>query len=529
MEDKMRTKIISPDELDVLATVPQSVDNQCVPKVVFDRIKGNTSLKTLLDQVLGGNRENDAEELWEFQKREYNRSLVFSKQIVVNRSSFWNTPVLIQSALNPEENDGLAKLINQRAIIPYLFAETQFEQLPSTGFGVIGGEAIKRLTSTLDEIVCVRLAETESDNKTKVLGMEEVFRSQIFSPITAGTERQHKAQAIARALLEKVGPTTQEEVEALSQEILSVAKFAWDSVGEGKDVRRNHLYLHKIVAEGTNTAEGIYRADTFTFYIKQWLDAIYNCNLPNFLGALSFVPQDFPTPLDLGMSWALTNKKPQLLQGDSLRLEDIVEQAKSHNTWKAWESFQTQAGLCIPDPHLLTHTDIYEIRQWPEWVYLMGRLDTFLDKFGETYDKEMQEGYQEFNKKLSSWWLEKHADDRHRFADAVGKVYKIGRWTLGYILTAFGVIPVIPDRSIPVPNLDSEFIQGVVEIGLYIVDKGRIDWKRSQNIRRVKQAMVIKSEEIRSIWTALRILYPSLPETLPGSGNSDLSVEEGAD
>jgi hypothetical protein len=525
----MRTRIISPDELDILATVPQSVDNQCVPKTIFDRIKGNTSLKALLDQVLGGNRENEAIELWEFQKREYNRSLVFSKQIVVNRSSFWNTPVLIQSALDLQEIDGLANLINQKAITPYLFAETNFEQPPSTGFGVIGGEAIKRLTSVLDEIICVRLAETEGDNKTKVLGMEEMFRSQIFAPITAGTERHHRAQAIARALLEKVAPTTQEEIEALSQEILSVAKFTFDTVGDGKDIRRNHLYIHRIVAEGTKPEEGIYRTDKFTFYVKQWLDAIYNCNLPNFLGALSFVPQDFPTPLDLGMSWALTNKKPQLLQGDNLRLDDVVEKAKSFNTWKAWDTFQAQADLCIPDPHVLTHTDIYEIRQWPEWVYLMGRLDAFLDRFGETYDREMQEAYQGFNRKLSSWWLQKHADDRNRFAVAAGKVYKIGSWIVGYILTSLGVIPVIPDRGVPAPNLDSEFIQGVVEIGLYVLDKGRIDWKRSQNIRRLKQAMVVKSEEIQSVWSALRKLYPSLPETLPGYGNLDLSVEEGAD
>ncbi|RJP52128.1 MAG: hypothetical protein C4583_07310 [Anaerolineaceae bacterium] len=525
----MRTKIISPDELDVLATVPQSVDNQCVPQKVFDRIKGGSSLRSLLDQVLGGKIEDDAKELWEFQKREYNRSLVFSKQVVVNRSSFWNTPVLIQSALDPNEIDGLVKLIKQRAITPYLFTENNFEQMPATGFGVIGEEAIKRITSVLDEMVCVRLAETDSENKEKVLGMEETFRAQIAGPILAGTERNRKAQSIARALLEKVGSPAQEEIEALADEILSVSRFAFNALGDGKDVRRNHLYMQKIVAEGTKPEQGIYRTDKFTYYIKQWFDAIYNCNLPNFLGALSFVPQDFPTPLDLGMTWALTNKKTQLLQGDDLYLKDVVERAKSFNTWKAWESFQAQAGLCIPDPHLLTHTDIWEIRQWPEWVYLMGRLDTFLDNFGEAHDKEMWEGYDNFNGRLSGWWLQKHAEERTRFAVAVGKVYKIGTWVLGYILTQFGVIPVIPDRLAEVPNLDKEFVQGVVEVGLYVLDKGRIDWKRSQNIRRMKKELAIKTDDVRSVWEALRTLYPSLPETLPGSGNLEISVEEGAD
>jgi len=120
----MSTKIYNPDVLDTLATAPQCVDNQYVPEKLFKQItKRGKSLKQVVDRILEehgsdpftGPRDEDAKILLRTQRNEYNRSLIYARQVVVNRAAFWNSAALVVSELT-DDVECLAELIRNQSI-----------------------------------------------------------------------------------------------------------------------------------------------------------------------------------------------------------------------------------------------------------------------------------------------------------------------------------------------------------------------------------------------------------------------------
>lgn len=523
----MKTTIKSPDFLSRITTVPQCVDNQFVSEKFFSQIAGRTTLKGILEDLLKGKTNKLLKSYQQTTQVEYKRSLLFSQQVVLNRNAFWNNPLLISSVLGSDRS-GLIALLSENSIVPYLFDETSFEQEPKFDILSKGREAVESLTKdpNLPEMICVRLGGDDAEeNKEAISKLTEDFRSQLSDFLNADNVRE-RSQKIALALLgeeDRLAPTD-EKIITLAKRLEDLAEF----VRKHKP-SRNTLYKNFVTLSETSPSDGLYRTDPMTFEMKLWIDLIYNSNLPKHLDVLTFVPSGFPTPLDVGLIWTVKRKAALASEGGGV-LEDIAERAKTQATWKAWDIIQKQAGLSIPSPAELTHLDVVEIRRWDEWKSMMREMEKYIDApLTEAGTKSFFTSYDEFLKKLSNWWLGKNENARRDWASGVARLYRFGRWFVGILVVANQVFPILPPSNIDLPPLpDDKDVKVIIENGLYLFDRARTDWRRTQIIRNIKREQNLNRDELNRVWESIRKLYPALPDTYPGHDMSGkIATEEG--
>lgn len=525
----MKTTIKSPDFLSFLTTVPQCADNQFVSRKFFSQIAGHTTLKEILEGLLKKKTDHLLESYQQTTQVEYKRSLLFSRQVVLNRNAFWNNPLLISSVLGSDRS-GLITLLAENSIVPFLFDETSFEQEPKFDILSLGREAVESLTKdpSLSEIVCVRLGGDDAEENKKARDdFTEDFRNQL--DFLNRDNVRERSQKIATTLLGEEGhypAPTDERVNALAVRLESLA--GW--VRENKP-SRNTLYQNFVTLPDTPPSDGLYRTDPLTFEMKLWMDLIYNSNLPKHLDVLTFVPSGFPTPLDVGLIWTVKKKVALAIEGGGV-LEDIAERAKTQATWKAWDTIQKQknAGLSIPSPADLTHIDVVEIRSWDEWKNMMKEMEIYLEApLNETGTKNFYTSYDGFLKRLSLWWLGKNENSRRDWASGVAKLYRLGRWFVGLLVVANQVFPILPPSGVDLPPLpDDKDVKVIVENGLYLFDRAQTDWRRTQIIRNVKREQNINRDELNRVWQSIRKLYGELPNNYPGHDMSGkIATEEG--
>jgi len=515
----MSTNIIVPDELDRLATAPQCVDNQFVPYDLFKRLnKKKKTLKEVTDRILeehGGDpfldvKDEDANLLLVTQRNEYNRALIFSRQVIVNRAAFWNTPALVVSELT-DDVDALAELIKNRRIVPYLYKEDAFDDPPKK-FGTIFGErAMNRLLTAIgtETVNCVRLALSKRENEIRTDILSKRFRTELIDPIKRGND--DALEQIAYILLPE--NVDQEEFNAMKEKIRKMARKI-DNLAEKQPIGREDVYKAFITVPETNPAHGLYRSGRFVFEIKKWVDAIYTSNLPDALGILTFAPEEFPTAYDLGMSWSLGRKVRQNYAGSDM-ITEVIDRTKSQAILSLWNEFQKGANLILPSPDQLTHHDILEIRELGAWEIMMTNLENFVDMQCES--TIMVESFAQFNRALSSWYLKKTDDDRLRtaekFAIGIGRIYQLGEWMVGMLYGQDGqAIPILPSLGVKPPDLNANDLRFGIEAGLFFINQRGINWRRSQLIQRMEHQLVVGVEDVRKLIDQITTVFP---ETVP--------------
>ncbi|MEH0575668.1 hypothetical protein QBA54_14495 [Streptomyces sp. B21-108] len=509
-----------------------------MPPEVFVDIAGKRPLNEILESILAGVAGPHVAKYDQIQRTEYFRSLLYSRQVVVNRATFWNSPLLISSTLG-RDRDALIKLIADEIITPFLFREAEFDERPRFDVLSKGEDAAKSIASdpSLSEMRCVRLGGADSgENNRKTAEMAVAFRSQISDPLLHD-DPSSKFIDISRILLNS-GGTDSRRVEALASELHGLAEWTRD-----KRPDRNDVYKYCITM-GDDPAIGLYRSDgrrrwwpwrkngQFTFELKKWVDVIYNSNLPRYLGSLTFTPQGFPTPLDLGLSWALTFRErvePLAAPAEPV-LEDILCHARERATWRAWDSIQQNANLAIPSPHELTHADIVAIREWPEWTAMMDSLEANMDQpLNVEVVVDFQAAYDAFLQRMSQWWLTKRAVVRERYASGVAKVYRIANWVIGVVRVGNAVFPILPPFGMALPPLPpGDAVKVTVETGLYLFDSGRVNRRRTQLVGGMQTTQTVTREHLLQTERTLRDLYPALERTnYPGRDQyQPLATEE---
>lgn len=520
----MHTKIIPPQALDPLATAPQCADNQFVPQKIFQRISnGKTTLKNIVDRILlehgndpfVGVKDKDASLLLTTVKTEYNRALIYSKQVVANRNAFWNSPTLIVSELS-NDVENLAVLIEQGVIVPYLFQESSFDQPPARFDISLGEKAMKRLCDKLAgvQVRCVRLAPNDVENEEQT----KAFSSRFIGEFTrlVNYEERDTINRLTQILLPEQADRQVEQ--ALKQKVQGLADWM-DQTKRQQIVRREDIYQQYIVIPRTPTSHGIYRSDPLTFELKKWIDAIYNSNLPDALGILTFVPEGFPTAYDMGMAWAIGKKAKKENTGIGL-IEEVVDRARRETTWKQWNIYQKNASLILPSPDQLSYGDILEIRELNMWHSMMVALEKFINPVSSEgkfeynyYAREMWEAFSDFNNALSSWYLKKTEGQRllksEKYALAIGRVYQYGEWMVGLLFGKDNAIfPVLPPRGVQPPPLDKEEIRFGLEAGMFLITKKGIDWRRSQLIQKMDRELVVKTDEVKKMIEQIVQLFP---------------------
>lgn len=540
----LRTKIIEEDDLSGIVTVPQCVDNQFVTEKLFKRmVKEKRPLLEILNQAIREqsddpsvpHKDPDARELWESQKAEYNRALLFSRKVVINRAAFWNTPVLIAASIG-SERDEFSELLWNGTIIPFLLSEKKFDEVPKDFSVIYGEKAIQSIAEFLAglgnvrkeqkfDVTCVRFRKDDDENEDRLTIFFKRFREELQSPISAGNKRDYFLERLAKTLL---STEDQQEIDNFKPILFGVVKEINQWLVGGKGVNREDLYKTWICQPDTLPAVGQYRDDGYTFALKKWFDALYCANLPSSIGALTFVPRDFPTAFDLGVSWQLGQNKKQV-GGSRDVFDEVLGRAKNDESQRLWKSFQEQSELVIPSPHELTHKDILEIRSWNIWDEMLTKLDLYID--GSISADEMLGVYRYFNEVLGQWWLNKdkgrREDTAERFSVAVGRVYQLGKFMFGLLRTLAGDIPILPREGTDIPDLDKDNTRWGVEVGLFVIGKWGIDWRRTQLIQRMKNEMKVSSDEVRKSVHELIRIFPELAEKLPKIKPSDFAEAEG--
>jgi len=535
----MPTNIIKPDDLDSLATSPQCIDNQFIPQALFERLtKKNKPLKQVIDRILeehGGDpflgpADKDANLLLRTERNEYNRSLLYSRQLVVNRAAFWNTANLVVSALS-DDVEGLSELICNGAIVPYLYKEDTFEQPPENFDLLLGEKAMNRLIGKLGTrtIKCVRLSPSRNDNDAQTKALATRFRIE-FTKILEIDYRDQVNNMLQILLPENV---SDDIISGLNQQVLEVANKV-DVEKRNQFVGREQLYQWFIVEPNTKVSHGYYRSGPFVFTIKKWVDAIYNSNLPDALGILSFVPEGFPTAYDLGMVWSLGKKKKKIFTGSEM-IDEVVDRARNEVMWRGWNVFLKNANLmCLPAADQLTHKDLIEIREFNAWQQMMKTLDIFLDPIsvGGKFDynnsvAEMFAAFEQFNRALSAWYLKKtdydRANNAEKYAVGIGRVFQFGEWMVGLLFGPDGlVMPILPSPGVKPPDLDQENIEFGIEAGLFFVNEKGINWRRSQLVQRMGSELKVHTQEVRSMIEQIITLFPESAPYLKPSLTSEM-------
>lgn len=525
----MATHIIEPRELRNLASVPQCIDNQFIPANVYRKIAGNQGLREILETLLAGGTSAQVKQYLQQQKLEYLRSLIFSRQVIVNRAAFWNTPLLIQSALGPDRQ-GLVTLLAQEDIVPFLFQEEAFDDAPNFHVLPKGRDAARTLAndSSLSSLSCVRLGGPDNDaNKRQAGAIASEFRGSLSSPLRRD-DKEERLKDLARILLSansgrrRLSKTHIEQLASRLQELASMTN--------NENPNRDAIY-NAFITIGDDPSIGLFRDDAFTFELKQWIDVLYNSMLARFIGVLTFVPDGSPTPLDLGVEWALTSRehaRPLATPAGGV-LGEIVKCAQSRATWKAWDAVQKQADLSIPSPHQLSHTDVVDIRAWSEWETMMSHLANHLDRPLDAQNIALfQDAYKEFQKRLSVWWLNRNKSARKKWASGAATVYRVGSWMLGLLQVGTDYFPILPppDSHLPPNFFSGAPIKLAVETVLYVFQRGQVDWKRTQVVRELTVTQEVSHSEITKAWEEIRRLYPDLPSELPGGNQAHIPATE---
>jgi hypothetical protein len=518
----MESRFVIPQEINTLIiSYPQCVDNQAVPFDIYNIIANDrdVDLESFLDSAAAGSNIRKYRQYWEFQKREYNRSFIFSRKVVVNRTAFWNNPVFIRAILGEEKNS-LINLLNNEVILPFLFNEQTFDEEPKD-YGVVdkGKEAMKELTNSPDlRVTCIRFSHNPKLNKDWIRKLGSRFTKEFLDAVID----PESLLTPAMVLLGKKSETD-EEVKELSSRMLTVSKYINENLGkERRLTNRDGVYENFIVQPNTKTQKGKYRSDKFTFQLKQWVDAIYNSNLPSMLGMLTFTPINFPTPYDLQISWTYNPgyQNQGIVSGSEL-FNDMLERMKTKTIYRQWNSFIKEAVLDIPDPHTLTHQDIEAIRGWDEWDIMMTGLEKYLqDPSGH---KDFWEVYNEFSKKLGSWNSEKRTSEQlervERYIPAILVAYKIGQnLTMGLLIGHDLAIPY--SNFAKLPDLDENNVRGILEISFLFVNRFGVDWKRSQNMRQIKRNVLLPIDDVFKFWQYLNNLKAEMPSDLIGLGEN---------
>ncbi|SDG51950.1 hypothetical protein SAMN05421505_1057 [Sinosporangium album] len=501
----MSTSLIDTTALGPLTSVPQCVDNQFLVKSLYSKIAGRTPLRSVLEGVLE-NREADRplHDHERSSKIEYLRSLIYSRQVVVNRAAFWNNPLFISSTLG-DDRKGLISLIANQAIVPFLYSESEFEARPTFDVLPDGQRAVESLAGDADlsRLVCVRLGgEDAGDNAIRRADMAGEFRTQL-TRLLDRDDPELAYRHLAKVLLKKER-SRKGRIDELAGQLKSASEWI-----RAERPNRDGIYGHLITTG--NPSDGLYRTDPFTFELKKWIDLAYNANLPKFLGVLMFVPHDFPSPTDAGMTWGFGQTAKTLPGSADSALEEIIERAESEATWQAWNTVNQEANLAIPAPHELNHNDILELRSLPEWETMMERLETHLSRPLDMDDlREFQQAYSDFLKAQEAWWLSGRGKDRRQeLTSGVAKVYRVGDWMIGLLTVGESLFPLLPDVPLP-PLPPSGLVNLTVETALYLFQRGRVDLQRSQLVRQLRTQQGVTRERLLEIERSLQNLRQRL-------------------
>jgi hypothetical protein len=250
--------------------VPHALDDQWVPRSL---------IQTLLNERASLPELNDVR--LPLMRKEYIRSLITARQIVVNRTYLYRNPIISADYLADEgDRRAFAVLLHERAIVPFLLKERSPIEVADTQDSRFAqsvtawNELCRR-----EPVYCVRLSWDDAEN-------DSLVDEGLFDAFAEGVRRAEKIDY--RRLLRDAGGRDTERFRARLAELQLIGRPSTQT-----RLTRTLMYQKFVLREDTDVTQGAYDPDKpFIAAIKWFLDLLYNANLADALGRGLATPVD---------------------------------------------------------------------------------------------------------------------------------------------------------------------------------------------------------------------------------------------
>ena len=503
----MKSTLIGPDNLEVDAVVPQCLDNQYVSDRVFsEMVKRDIDFR---DRIIAESRENAF-------RTEFIRSLVYSSQVIVQRAFFKNSEFLYKNYLPENGNDlkAFAKLMKEKAIVPYLFKESSLTDGLEFDVRADGDRATRALVDEIGEAVtCVRLAIDDPTNNKATDSMATEFGAKLARLEFMNAEQRN---AMASELFVDPGRLQQEGAwQAFDDAIDQLVDY---SIKKGRELRktsdkpltRQDIYRDNFIAgqDDGNVAIGRFikpgTENPFMLELKKYVDLVYNTNLPDHLKRYTFTPANMPTRMALQDMPGEGYSHEQLsnVVSDSDALESIQRTFIAHS----------QKAMNLPILHELTVADVLEIRDLPEWYQFKESQAKVLKNPLQCLDRleNFQLCFDQFQSALSQWYNQKYKKTRteEKYCSYISLALSLG----GKLLVAGSNMGTYEkalsmfasDRLIgTIPNKVKGYAAKLM-VGVYDVGKQQLDADRTYTVSLMQTNAEIMKKDVIELLNSMR-------------------------
>ncbi|MEU2872312.1 hypothetical protein ABZ769_24390 [Streptomyces olivoreticuli] len=358
-----------PTELSPGAVVAQSLDNEWVnAQLTKKMIEKGTSLR-------------DVEEIRGKEARaEYFRSLLNTRQVVVNRVFFYNNRAvscdLVEGGAARRAHQ---KLLGDGSLVPYLVNEHQPAERPPNM--TVDERAFTAWQETVEgmpassRITCVRMSWEDQENR-------DASRNGLFNPFAGQVQRLTATDIPLLAAQVGVPPERTAQFGARLHELVG---FSSDRRTRGELVSRRVLYDEFVSVPGLPASDVRYdRNKPFAGEVKQLLDLIYNVNLADALGMYPLTPSGGLRRVAL-QEWRDVRTAPSGVVTDPEQLLLFLRR----------QAFSTVQDRLTPSAvDTLALEDIWTLRQSDPWHEYMRAFDAltaepaaFHDRVGRVFDR----------------------------------------------------------------------------------------------------------------------------------------------
>lgn len=397
--------LIDSASLEADAVVPQCLDNQYVSDDVFSYMM--TQEKASFDDpVVQGKREKEV-------RTEFIRSLVYSSQVIIQRAYLINNQFLYKNysptPRNRQNLEAFARLIREKAIVPFLFNESSLEDNMNFDTDAEGIIALKTLLEEVgDDLTCIQLAIDHSTNTNKTRTMTRDFSSRLLE-LKLFQKEEHRAMAselftcpdlrFDDDTLKKFGETLDDFAAYVDRKAVELKRSS--------EFLRNQVYVDNFIEPGGQVVKGNFkkannRATPFMFELKKYVDLVYNTNLPDTLNRYTFTPMRLPSRM------TLQNSAEQ-----NYRYEDIdrlITDPEFLTYLRQTFMAEAQKGMYLPQLNEMSIVDVVRVRALPQWEVFKKAQIKILQNPIQCLDliEQFNAAFNDFQSALSIWFLEQH-------------------------------------------------------------------------------------------------------------------------
>lgn len=481
------TILITPDQLEAGATIPQALDNQYLSDELYLEIVERK--KSLLDPLVNQKRNKEAH-------NEFIRSLIYSSQVVVNRA-FLKTSEILYSNYLPNHQDkalSFATLLNDGVIVPYLYQESNFFDKQKYDITDEGAIANEYLVQFLRDVKSVKLSKDDGLNAQKTSKLSFNFRNYFMGRHTLDERQQIEMMTELMGGKKRVDKEMQKE---FKKHLKILSRFSEDFYEEHDFLNRNDLYKEFIVSQNRGTADGVYlpsdSKNPFRHEMKKLIDLKYNTNLPDALGRYSFTPNGLPTRSALQDDF-------QIADIDSEKVKRFIDHDLEKLTKDKRKFMQkSQKTMYLPLLSELSIADVLEVRKLESWGAFIDKQSQLLSdpmSIGDNYEI-FQFLFEKFQSEFSTWYYMKYPHNmiKSRYISSASIVLSLGGEIVTYDLNG---------KSIAYNNIEKipKSAKGVsvkLMMNVYDAQNSRINKERSYGIEVMRSELEVTQDEIYGI------------------------------